>query len=261
MTSEARCALHAAVDHLPFASRGTHPLCVAQLVADAKQRMAEFEAKTAKRVAEMRESFQKQALAAVENAKRQAAAAATPASASPSGPVPSDVAAALYEAARKHRAESVAEVKQLLNAVFNFANKLFPKEGSVGAADVRTGLQRVLREVVSKYQQRQAQAQAQADAAEQARSEAAAAEAEAAAAAAAQAEAEAAATEAAAAEAAAQADAAAQAEAAEAAAAEAEAEAEAAAVATAEVDTSEGLGGVEGLVCLQATGIGGSSAF
>ena len=43
--------------------------------------------------------------------------------------------------------------------------------------------------------------------------------------------------------------------------AEAEAEAEAAAEATAEAETVEGFGGVEGLVLLQATGIGGCSAF
>ena len=43
--------------------------------------------------------------------------------------------------------------------------------------------------------------------------------------------------------------------------AEAEAEAEAAAEATAEAETVGGFGGVEGLVRLQATGIGGSSAF
>ena len=42
---------------------------------------------------------------------------------------------------------------------------------------------------------------------------------------------------------------------------DAEAEAEAAAEATAEAETVEGFGGVEGLVLLQATGIGGSSAF
>ena len=43
--------------------------------------------------------------------------------------------------------------------------------------------------------------------------------------------------------------------------AEAEADAEAVAEATAEAETVEAFGGVEGLVLLQATGIGGSSAF